>query len=269
MYLSAERLALANQTIHRIFEQTCVAWQAIPHWDVGDPGQTQVFNGDTLNPLPLTLAPAARDVPVTVGEIIAPTPDALLTKITAGAVGLALDVDTDVLPKLRDAATAIFDAGNGPPNTILNALIAARVSVESAGFRAPTALITDTVGLQALHQLVGGSTSVKDSLLDAGNINSLYRFEILGAAAPGPPSQDVPVAGHVVRGIVLGRRQRIAPGYACEVSPGEEPVDLAVSIPPSLEVVGETAANTIALRVRLRYALRVKLPAGVVVISGQ
>ena len=44
MYLSAERLALANQEIQETFEQTCVTWQAIPHWDTGDPSQTFVRN---------------------------------------------------------------------------------------------------------------------------------------------------------------------------------------------------------------------------------
>ena len=35
-------------------------------------------------------------------------------------------------------------------------------------------------------------------------------------------------------------------------SPGEEPVDLAVSVPPSLEVVGETDTGNIELAVRIR-----------------
>ena len=39
--------------------------------------------------------------------------------------------------------------------------------------------------------------------------------------------------------ILLGRRQRIAQAAPCG-GPGEEPVDLAVSVPPSLEVIGET-----------------------------
>ena len=44
MYLSAERIAAANQAIQETFEQTSVAWQAIPHWDIGDPGQIRVIN---------------------------------------------------------------------------------------------------------------------------------------------------------------------------------------------------------------------------------
>ena len=45
---------------------------------------------------------------------------------------------------------------------------------------------------------------------------------------------------------------------AAEASPGEEPVDLAVSVLPSLEVVGETADGNIELSVRIRYATRIK-----------
>jgi hypothetical protein len=35
-------------------------------------------------------------------------------------------------------------------------------------------------------------------------------------------------------------------------------VDLAVSVPPSLEVVGEAADNAIAVSVRISFALRIK-----------
>ena len=36
MYLNAERIAVANKAVQDTFEQTCIAWQAIPHWDTGD-----------------------------------------------------------------------------------------------------------------------------------------------------------------------------------------------------------------------------------------
>ena len=65
--------------------------------------------------------------------------------------------------------------------------------------------------------------------------------------------------------IMLGRRQEIAQGGAPTASPGEEPVDIAVSVPPSLEVVGETANGQIELAVRMRFATRVKDARGVVV----
>ena len=43
-------------------------------------------------------------------------------------------------------------------------------------------------------------------------------------------------------------------------------MDLAVSVLPSLEVVGETATGNIELAVRIRFATRVKDARGVVVV---
>jgi hypothetical protein len=65
--------------------------------------------------------------------------------------------------------------------------------------------------------------------------------------------------------IMLGRQQAIAQGAAATASPGEEPVDLAISVPPSLEVVGENANGLIELAVRMSFATRVKDARGVVV----
>ena len=45
MYFSAEHLAAANQALRETFLQCSIAWQAIPHWDTGDPGQVNVANG--------------------------------------------------------------------------------------------------------------------------------------------------------------------------------------------------------------------------------
>jgi hypothetical protein len=44
-------------------------------------------------------------------------------------------------------------------------------------------------------------------------------------------------------------------------------VDLAVSVFPSLEVVGETSTNEIELSVRIRYATRITDAGGIVVIK--
>lgn len=90
-----------------------------------------------------------------------------------------------------------------------------------------------------------------DVLLPPANINSLQRVDTL---ATDPQ----------VRGWLLGRRQRIAPGGAAKASPGGEAVDLAVSVPPGLEVVGDTSNNAIELDVRLSYALRIKDEGGLV-----
>ncbi|BBX07199.1 hypothetical protein MAIC_20020 [Mycolicibacterium aichiense] len=48
MYMSAERFALANQAVRDTFAQCSIVWQAIPHWDVGDPGQIKVADGNTV-----------------------------------------------------------------------------------------------------------------------------------------------------------------------------------------------------------------------------
>ena len=65
--------------------------------------------------------------------------------------------------------------------------------------------------------------------------------------------------------ILLGRRQEIPHRGAGAASAGEEPVDIAVSVPPGLEVVGENAAGQIEMAVRIRFATRVKDERGVVV----
>ncbi len=104
MYLSAERLALANQTVQETFEQTCVAWQAIPHWDTGDPGQTRVRNDIVNNPGFLPLVLKHQDFQVTVAQANAPTPDPLLAEVMFYTAKLARIVDDDVIPDRLYAA---------------------------------------------------------------------------------------------------------------------------------------------------------------------
>jgi hypothetical protein len=255
MYLSAERLALANQTALETFEQTSVAWQVIPHWNTGDPAQTYVRSDNLAAPGSVAIVPAAVNLDMTLADVIAPTPDGLLTKVTDKTAELAALVDAPVVNALRTFANVpTVNLPNTTPASILNALIDARALLENAGYRAPSCLITNTDGIKALNQLVNGYYILKDELLDAAYINSLHRVNQLETTVD------------KARAIVVGRRQRIAHGRAAEASPGEEPVDLAVSIPPSLEVVGEIAANTIRLRVRISYATRIKDKDGLVVI---
>jgi hypothetical protein len=259
MYFSAERLALVNQTVKETFEQCSVAWQTIPHWDTGDPSQTEV-QSDSLDPaakvfLDLTLQ-NPPDFTVTLAQAIAPTPDELLEIVIANTVQLAAKVDADVFPGLLPFMTAATTVHIPPGPTaaqLLTALIQARVDVENGGYRAPSCLVTDTLGVTTLSTALLAATLPPDpdSLLAPANINSLERVNTLAAAAD-------------VRGWLLGRRQRIAAGGAADASAGEEAVDLAVSVPPSLEVVGDTA-NLIQLRARIRYATRVKDPTGLVV----
>jgi hypothetical protein len=250
MYLSAERLALANQVVQETFEQCCIAWQAIPHWDTGDPGQARVPNGVVNAPGFLPLTPKRQDFQLTVVQANAPTPDSLLAEVMASTAKLAGDVDEDVIPQLYTAAGPTT-TGTGP-QALQDTLIDARAKVENYGYRAPSCLITNTAGLKKLSHLVSGY-SILQPLLDSANIDSLHRA-----------GKVDPVSNAKTRLVLLGRRQRIAHGSATEASAGEEPVDLAVSVLPSLEVVGEAPGGEIALSIRISYATRIKDPNGLV-----
>lgn len=243
MYLKPEHVALANQALRVTFEQCCIAWQAIPQWDTGDPALISVSNGSVTSPNVVPVGHQEEVFALTVGQVISPTPDALLTALMTATATLAQKVDADVLPQLY--------SGAGTPKTtsetsadLQEQIILGRAALEDVGYRAPSCLITNTQGLIKLSQLASG-TSILGGLLTAGNINALHR-----AAKIEAPDDKT-------RLVLIGRRRRIAPGAAAEASPGEEPVDLAVSQPPSLEVNGETSTGKIQFTVRIRYVLRI------------
>jgi hypothetical protein len=271
MYLSAERLALANQTVWETFQATSVACQAIPHWETGDPAQSNV-RADKVMPLPSLPLPIEHvSIPfeVTLAEAIAPTPDALLAKVIQATTWLAYVVDVGVIWRIRAQAGTVQDYFPGPwtpldTNAILATLIKARAAVEVAGYRAPSCVFVDTESWIDLSTLVGGYAGT-DVLLGPAMINALHRVESLEAGQYPPPAAKPPPAG-LTRLILLGRRERIVRAGASDASPGEEPVDLAVSVMPSLEVVGDTPANNVQLRVRVSGAVRVKNPFGVVAL---
>jgi hypothetical protein len=283
MYLNAERIAVANKTIQDTFEQSCIAWQAIPHWDIGDRGQLRVRSDNAYAPeveegeLSPPISPGdsleleAKSVrfAMTVAQAIAPTPDALLAAVIARTVQLAAKVDSKVIDLLRKGAKDSVTVKTPPttPSTpspaaiqgLLDALIDARAKVENFGYRAPSCLLADTAGLKALNDLQSGLSDFQ-ALLDAANINSVYRVDQLGTGTGSgngevsePGQGNGPFNGRL---LLLGRRQRIPHGGAAATSPGEEPVDLAVSVPPSLEVVGETDLGNIEMSVRIRFAPR-------------
>src|ERR1700742_1190738 len=248
MYLSAERIALANKAIQDTFEQTSVAWQAIPHWDTGDPAQTKVRCDSAYAPLndkgpladsPVAIVPFTRYFYLTVAQATSPTPDALLDAVIARTVQLAADVDALVIGELvKKSQPAPGDiATNEDPAKLLNALIDARAAVENAGYRAPSCLLTNTGGLKAISQLDLGFPVLKP-LLEAANVNSRYRVDKLekpdgdkgadkpdGGKGPGKPDKDDGVSfavgvlgqaksGDIGRLLLLGRRRRIAHGGA-------------------------------------------------------
>ncbi|WP_406816289.1 hypothetical protein [Mycobacterium sp. M23085] len=257
-------MAHANQAVKEAFGQCSIAWQAIPHWDTGDPGQLNVANGllganaGFLAVGPPPSPPPPPTIQLTVAETIAPTPDALLTAVMTATKTLANSFDTDVLKQCFAApsATNTITFGSTGVQDLQNGLIGARVLVENAGYRAPSCLVTNTVGFQQLNQLVSGYYNIAQQILDAANINSLYRFEPLDGTNQAK-----------VRMVLIGRRRRIAQGAAPEASPGEEPVDVAFSALPSLEVDGETATGTIQFSPRIRYAARITDATGLVALK--
>jgi hypothetical protein len=278
MYLSAEQLAIANQTIIETFEQTSIAWQAIPYWDTGDPGQTKVRNDVVNAPAFVNLVSDEESFQLNLVQTTAPTPDSLIAEVIAATTKLAASFDQAVLDALGNEAflnfPILFYAATQAE--LLNALIDGRAKIEDEGYRAPSCLITNTAGLKEISALEAGYP-ITEALLDSARVNALHRTSLYNAAdvdavkPDGTPATDPngdPVPKPPILMVMAGRRQLIPHGAAYEASPGEEPVDLAVSVLPSLEVVGETVNSQIELSVRIRYALRIKDPKPLVFLYG-
>ncbi|HTF47525.1 MAG TPA: hypothetical protein VK735_08770 [Pseudonocardia sp.] len=271
MSLSAERVAIANQAVLKTFEQSSVFWQTIPHWDTGDRGQHKIreditFSSDGApddeDPQPGEGPFASKLVDisdnayvlfrVTLGQATAQTPDPLLAAVIARTVRLARLFDAEVSDALTERTSVHVDLLNTEPPAILTALLEGRKRLEDSGFRAPSCLIASTRHYGMLHQWIDG-VAVADDLLKAASVGSLSR------------SSQLDKPDSVM--LMLGRRQDIAHRCAGEASAGEEPVDLAVSVPPSLEVIGDNGQGEIELGVRVRYATRVKDERGVIVFN--
>jgi hypothetical protein len=93
---------------------------------------------------------------------------------------------------------------------------------------------------------------------DAGQVEGAAKADDAGQVEGAAKAGDAGQAKDTGKGrlLLLGRRQRIAHGGAAAASPGEEPADLAVSVAPSIEIVGETNEGNIELAVRIRFAPR-------------
>jgi hypothetical protein len=278
VYLSAQQLTLANQAVLETFENTSIAWQAIPHWNVGDPGQSRVRNDVVDNPGFLNLELLQIPFQLTLVQTNAPSTDSVVCEVTGHATELAHQFDLYVLYWLGVFAwiTNKIDFNETSQDVLLQNLIDARAIIEDAGYRAPSCLITSTQGLKSLSSLTAGYPIV-ESLLDAAHVNSLHRtslyeFVVDAVDDKGAPTTDpktgLPVPKPRTVMVMLGRRQLIAHGAAMDASPGEEPVDVAVSVLPSVEVVGEGPSSLLELSVRIRFALRIKDPKSLVLLWG-
>ena len=169
---------------------------------------------------------------------------------------LARAVDNSVVDTLTTKVPVPGFNTSKAAEDILAGLVDARMAVEDAGYLAPSCLFTDRLAFKILSSLVDGIPAT-EYLSPVPNINSLQRFQKLDDTAATPKA----------RLLLLGRRQRIAHGRAADASAGEEPVDLAVSVPPSLECVGDDATGNIEWAVRIRYALRIKDASGLVAVA--
>ena len=139
---------------------------------------------------------------MTVAQAVAPAPDALLAAVIARTVQLAAKVDSKVIDVLRagakDPVKVLAATGaTAPIQMLLNALIDARAQLEKFGYRAPSCLLTDTEGLKALNYLQSGLSDFQ-ALLDAANINSVYRVDQLPSdEGPAPPRETSLLRGTV------------------------------------------------------------------------
>ena len=246
MYLSAERLALANQEIQETFEQTCVAWQAIPHWDTGDPGQTFVRN-DFMT---AAATPGSVEPPIG-GETLAITAEVVRfyderwPKRLRPRPMRCRSCDNADRPSCsccrqrcrrqarrqgsRCGIRQEQDCGRNPRR--------AHRRSDGRGERRVSRTVVSVLGqagFQGTQRIDRAEfLSTEYAVRRVPNINSLHRFQKLDQSGAAAKARLM---------LLLGRRQRIAHGGAATASAGEEPVDLAVSVPPSLEVVGETVA---------------------------
>ncbi len=277
MYLTAQQLAVANQAVLETFETTSIAWQLLPQWNVGDPAQSRVRNDVVNSPGFIDIEQLSLPFQLTLAQTGAPSTDSIVAEANWYATELARQFDLFVLFWLGVTAwvTNKIDFLEVDQDALLMNLIDARAIVEDAGYRAPSGLITSTAGLKSLSSLQSGHPIV-ELLLEAAHVNSLHRtswydFVVDAVDKNGAPTTDVngdPVPKARTVMVMLGRRQLIAHGAAPEASPGEEPVDLAIAVAPSLEVVGEGPGSVIEMSVRTRFALRIKDPGALVLLWG-
>jgi hypothetical protein len=291
MSLSDATIHAANDAIRQVFETTSLAWRTIPHWVTGDPAQTFIRNdswfafpppGPPPPPPPVALPIGGAALPVTDravpflvthAQATASTPDQVVAAATATAVNVVAAFDSDISAALvtpglapnvgpphsepvNPGAGGPFEDAGGlalPPTA---ELIGAATTLQFAGYQQPRCVWAGFDYFDAFHRANGADLALPASA-QVLNMSSLYWSTAYNAFV------DNGVARVIVA--IIGRRQYIQPGRAFEAAPGPEPIDLAVSVPPSLEIVGEDGFGRIQLAVRVKYALRFKDHRAVVV----
>ena len=150
-------------------------------------------------------------------------------------------------------------------------LLSARQTIENAGYFASRCVWAGADYFVAFHG-VDGTRLILPACATLLQMSSIYRWapgstdgrvlvvDNSDAANPVDNSQSMNITM-----LVIGRRQEIPPGRAFDAAPGPEPIDLAVSVAPSLEIIGDNQAGQLELGVRIKYALRFKDNRAVVV----
>ena len=185
MYLSAERLALANQAVHRDVraDQHCLAG----HPALGHRRPRPDQGPQTGNPAPPPCFLAARNLSSAMpfqrdaraGDCADPRRAARrCDRQHRQARCRWLTTTSSRASYYRRAASKSIPAPTADPATCSTRFIDARADVENAGYRAPSCLITNTAGLKELSQLTTARyPTILSMLLAAANINSLYRVD--------------------------------------------------------------------------------------------
>lgn len=293
--LSDAHIDAANRAILKVFETTSLAWRTIPHWLTGDPGRSAIRSdswfsyqdppgpgiGEPLAEGPyggpaVAITDLSRRLNVTHAAATAATPDQVASAASAAAVALVREFDDAVAIGLatpvvangaaQGIAPGVFQDEDGEPKVPSTDLLDARDQVETAGYLGSRSVWAGGDFFAAFHQTIG-TRLILGACAEVLQAGSLYRWSPnVDPAVISIERDNKPVAYQIATTmVVIGRRQEIAPGRAFEAPAGQEPIDLAVAVAPSLELVGDNPAGDIELAVRIRYALRFKDHRAVVV----
>ena len=242
----------ANAEIMRVFETTSVVWRTIPHWDTSDPTMSLVpSDAVTVDPdSPEPHDPLADSAMVAITRfsqqfvidpaVAADGTDGVLAAVGAVARLVAKQLDESLVNSLREACSTARATKDTDFKDDEFGLFSETVRcLQDAGYRGPRAVYATTAWFDKMN---GAITHSGKSLRDAAqHILDIASLDHTPATAGGEQTT-----------IILGRS-----GNADGSAAGHEPVDLAVSIMPSLDYLG-VQGSKLLLAVRAACALRVK-----------
>ena len=253
MYLSADRLAIANQTALETFEQSSIAWQAIPHWDTGDPGQTQgPQRRNQRSGLPGPRYPSTNDFPTNArpderadaglaarrSDRVEPPSSprqvdtSVLKELTTEGLRAVIRLHLDVGPEARGHPEGAHrrpseSRGRRVSGAVLPAHEYRRDSSEAQRLRSGYP-VTDATAHRGEHQLAAPGVAISTKNRDRSKLSRI---------------------------LVLVERRQLDRARGCRGRrrPARSQWTSRSASCPSVEVVGETYAGRIELAVRVRF----------------